>query len=265
MSDLEHERWEGLLPLYAMGAVDGEERDELERHLVDCLSCRRDLLALERDLGTLAEAPGPMEPPPEIRERLLRAVSTRAGEAEASERFSTLRWSSLVGIAAAILLLLAGGLWLQTREAARGLRIERDRLVRELAAAEDRIESLERQQTALVRELQTLRDPSSEHVLLAGLDTAPGASGRTVVSPDGDSARFYAFGLPDLPEEEDYELWLIADGTPVPAGVFDVDARGEAVLDVPSLPALETIEAWAVTVEPAGGGPAPTGTMVLKR
>lgn len=278
MTTRPHSHWEELLPLYALRALDDDAHEDVELHVRSCVACRRELAEIEADLALLAEAPGPETPPPHVRRELLREIEARTPKAAAEVRPAqvpgpTRRSRSTFGgrwmAVAAALLLVAGGLWIvheifQSRDEADVLRAERDRLQRELGTAQARIDALEEQRTALVRELHTLRDPASRHVLLAGLEAAPQASGRTVVSPTGDSARFYAFGLPELPEAQDYELWLIVDGRPVPAGVFDVDERGRADVDVAALPPPDSIEAWAVTVEPAGGVPEPTGSMVLK-
>jgi anti-sigma-K factor RskA len=73
-----------------------------------------------------------------------------------------------------------------------------------------------------------------------------------------------AQGLPPAPEGKVYELWAIAGkGAPVPAGVFAVDAKGAGSLRVPPLQAGEDLDTFAVTLEPAGGVPAPTGSMYL--
>ncbi|MCL6640158.1 MAG: anti-sigma factor, partial [Candidatus Rokubacteria bacterium] len=57
-----------------------------------------------------------------------------------------------------------------------------------------------------------------------------------------------------------YELWTLRGGAPRPAGTFEVGPSGEATVRVaPAGP----VDAFAVTVEPAGGVPAPTGPVVL--
>jgi anti-sigma-K factor RskA len=52
-------------------------------------------------------------------------------------------------------------------------------------------------------------------------------------------------------------------GKPVPAGVFDPDAEGRALFESPELSAIASAENFAVTIEPRGGVPAPTGPIVL--
>lgn len=69
-------------------------------------------------------------------------------------------------------------------------------------------------------------------------------------------------GLPRPPEDRTYQLWGIVGGTPVSAGLFSTDADGEGFLWTASVPA-GSVEQWAVTEEPAGGVPQPTGDMVL--
>ena len=66
-----------------------------------------------------------------------------------------------------------------------------------------------------------------------------------------------------LPSARVYQLWAIAGGQPISAGTFVPDAQGryELVADVPSL--LERPAALAVTVEPQGGVPSPTGPKYL--
>ena len=72
-----------------------------------------------------------------------------------------------------------------------------------------------------------------------------------------------ASDLPPAPPGQAYELWAIAGGTPRPAGVFTVDARGRGRVEVPPLPAGVAVEKFAVTLEPESGVPSPTGPMML--
>ncbi|HEX9942461.1 MAG TPA: anti-sigma factor, partial [Thermoanaerobaculia bacterium] len=109
-----------------------------------------------------------------------------------------------------------------------------------------------------------LAAPGVQSVVLAGLGPATGAAGHTYVNPQTRDALFYAFNLPPLAPEKTYQLWFIAGGKPVSAGTFSVDPRGTGSLRVERVVDAKDIQAWAVTVEPRGGVPQPTGEMVLK-
>lgn len=72
---------------------------------------------------------------------------------------------------------------------------------------------------------------------------------------------FLTMGLPKITKEKAYELWGIAGGKPVAVGTFTVDEHGCGVFAAKNLNGK--FEKFAVTLEPAGGLPAPSGPMVL--
>jgi hypothetical protein len=115
---------------------------------------------------------------------------------------------------------------------------------------------------AQARMLALLQDPSIHVVSLDGLPAAPQARGRLLWKPDGGGV-LITTGLPPTPPDKTYELWAIVGGKPLPAGVFTVDAEGRATAQVPVLEGATPVDLFAVTLEPAGGVPAPTGPMVL--
>jgi anti-sigma-K factor RskA len=72
-----------------------------------------------------------------------------------------------------------------------------------------------------------------------------------------------ASDLPAAPAGKAYELWAIAGGTPRPAGVFQVDAKGVGSLTLTPIAGVAKVDQFAVTLEPAAGVPSPTGAMFL--
>jgi len=95
---------------------------------------------------------------------------------------------------------------------------------------------------------------------LAGVGPAGAARARVYVSPSR-GLLFAAEQLPALPADRAYQLWTIVAGQPVSNGVFELDMNGRAQLLAVAPPGRP--DAFAVTVEPAGGVPSPTGTRVL--
>jgi Anti-sigma-K factor rskA len=175
------------------------------------------------------------------------------------------RWAPLA--AAAVLALVA--VWGLLRQASMGAEIERLRgESRRLAARSEALERLAAQAQAesrrLARTLSIIAAPGVESVRLAGMGTSHSAAGRTYVNVADRKAVFYAFGLPALGPDKTYQLWYLDEQDhPTSAGVFAVDARGKAALVVDQSLPVERIQAWAVTIEPRGGRPQPTGPMAL--
>ncbi|MFL6233650.1 MAG: anti-sigma factor, partial [Thermoanaerobaculia bacterium] len=146
----------------------------------------------------------------------------------------------------------------------RGLEAERDRLKQRVEVLSQEVGRMQADVQRARLALQVIAAPGVQAVSLAGLGPSPGAKGRTYVNPSSRDALFYAFDLPPLPAGKTYELWFIAAGKPVAAGTFDVDPRGTGTVRVERVTDASQIQAWAVTIEPRGGVPQPTGAMVLK-
>jgi anti-sigma-K factor RskA len=256
------DRFFDLLPAYALDALDADERAELERHLeAGCSTCESELRLWRDDVEALAASLAPVEPAQTTRARVLALAAPQPVVEGASRR------SMLAGLAAAagLAALLVGGFMHL------GLRREVASMSQRLGASAERLERLEAELGSTRGELARLRliggiaaSPETRLVALAGLVEPGEAFGQALVDPIGRRAVFYAYGLRPTEEGRTYQLWFIAGGTPVSAGVFQVDSEGRAVLLVENVAPVDQIEAWAVTVEPAGGVPQPTGPMVLK-
>ena len=275
MSSSHDPRFEEMLPAYAIGALDGEDLRALEAHLPGCARCQTLVREWQRDCEALALAAAPLEPAATTRARLLRQIEQQpqepAGESgDALSRPSTLSargagrygwWAAAAALALAV--------WASAEQ--RDLRRQVERLRSENAAVSARLDTVAAELDAARQEVtrlqvaaQILSTPDLRPVVLAGLADAPDAVAHSFVNPGEHRALFKAYKLAPAPAGQTYQLWFIADGTPVSAGVFDVDAQGRAQLVVDAVAPLETIQAWAVTIEPAGGVPQPTGKMVLK-
>ncbi len=111
--------------------------------------------------------------------------------------------------------------------------------------------------------LRLLATPQVRLVRLAGLAPSPGATGQLLWNPAARTGLLLTAGLPAMPRDKIYELWAIAGNEPVPAGLFTVDEAGHALLRLPTLPKTKRFTRFAVTLEPAGGVPKPTGPMLL--
>ncbi len=245
-----------LLPGYALGAVEPDERRAVEGHLeTGCAACAAELRAWGDQVAGLAAALEPVVPAATTRARVLRAARPRRG----GRRL----WSAL----AASLLLVAGlaglarlralGAEVARLEAARGEYRER------LASAQNELARTRAELGRLRLAARIAGSPGGRAVALAGLEAAPRASARALVDPATGRAVMFASGLAPAPAGRTYQLWAIVDGQPASAGVFDVDEHGTATLVVERIAPPERIDNWAVTEEPAGGVPQPTGAMVL--
>ncbi|MGV3517194.1 anti-sigma factor [Luteitalea sp.] len=274
-------RYDALAEL-ALGTLPETERAALEAWLATDPAAQAQLRALRESLGLLAVTAPAVDPPVHLRARVL-AIAGQAppapvlvtpapslpGTTDRTDHGTRTRRATAGGLvpwlAAAAATLVALGLGWQSRQ----LQSEVDRLQADLQATEARLATTEAEvrsnRTRLARvqaESAILAAADLRRVDLAGQKGAPRASGRAFWSR-AQGLVFTAARLPDLPQGRTYQLWVLTAGAPVSAGLFRPDASGgsSAVFDTPV--SLPTPAGLAVSIEPEGGVPAPTGDIVL--
>jgi Anti-sigma-K factor rskA len=107
-----------------------------------------------------------------------------------------------------------------------------------------------------------LRRPDAKVVSLAASDVAKGASAVLLYNPVTQKLWLYSANLPECPTGTAYQLWAI-DQRPVSVGTFHIDAGEMSHLLVKRLPDFDKARKFAVSLEPAGGRPQPTGPIYL--
>jgi len=254
---MNHQELRDLAAMYALGGLDGEERARFEALLrsgdPDATAAlsefEGDLLTLARDT---AEAP-----PPSVKAELMARIAAEARHDAPSAEAPAIRRRRVLWPAVWAAVMAAG-----IAAVAVGVLVS--------ASYETRLAALARESTALRADIERqqqiialLRDPATEMVALSGLEPSPSARARMIWNSQA-GGLLVAAGLPPTPEGKTYQLWAIAGkNAPVPAGVFAVDATGKGSLRVPPLGGMGKVDVFAVTLEPAGGLPAPSGQMYL--
>jgi anti-sigma-K factor RskA len=185
MADDLHE----LSALYALDALDGEERVRFERHLDGCAECRGALEGLQGAAGALAFAVAAPAPPPELRGRILAAARAEGQNVVPLRPRRSVAVSVTAALAVAATAAAVGfGIWAASLH-----------------------HSLSGERSAL----RVLGDPRARHIPLTGL------RGALVVAPSGEAA--LAADLPALPEGKVYEAWVIDANSVQRAGTFTGD------------------------------------------
>lgn len=237
--------------LYALGALEGEDARAFEDALRDNAELRRlvaDLAAVAQAVAGTVPRTGP---PPALREKTLAQVSRGKKIVPLRGSFLWLPWALAACLALTCLLLTQ-------RDARRADQWN------QLAA------QLRAETNDLRKVVQDLRETNHlSHVRVALLNSLLAGSSKSVAVSLWDnqtqSGEFIGHGLKPLAADKDYQLWIIdpKSAAPVDAGVFQVDKDGNARLTFKPRTPVQEAGKFAVTEEPKGGKPAPSGTMVL--
>ena len=223
---------------YVLGALEPQEQDAFAEHLRTCDLCRREVEELRVAAEALPLTAEPVDPPPELRDRIRGIVRAEArwqdddgrrerrGRAAARARRRRAGGLGRVPLAVAACALLALGVAVGLLAGGGG------------------------------------EGQPSERAVQAKVSVA-GASGTLHVSDNGD-AQLVVRGLPAPPPGRVYQVWRKQPGVKVPRptdALFSVSRGGTATVDVPG--GVKGVEQVLVSDEPKRGSRVPTGEVVL--
>jgi anti-sigma-K factor RskA len=259
--------------LYALGALEGEEKQALEAHAEVCADCARKIAEARGRVALLALAAPRVEASPLAKERLMARVRAetvrtegvrpggpvRLPQARGVERetdFTRGRWFGrwwaagltpvAVGLVCATVLL-----W-----------HENERLDRELANQRQSLASLQKELEDSHHAADMLAAPDTVVVPLMPMPGMAKGMGRVTYNAHM-GMLMYDGDLAPAGADKSYQLWLIPmHGAPINAGVFD-SKPGQIEHWMMHLPPGVAPKEFAVTLEPAGGMDHPTGPKVL--
>lgn len=228
-----------LIPAYSLGSLDEAELREVGSHLDQCERCRAELRAYQEVSGQIALSVPQVDPPARVKSALMANVRAELPyKKDYEKRQSWWEWLS-AGLQRLSPALLVASLLLVSLLGASNLLLWQQ-----------------------VRELREETPPLTV-IPLQGTEAAPDATGIIVISLDGEHGTLVVDKLPDLGEEEQYQLWLVRDGQRTSGGVFSVGRQGYGSLYVSSPEPLASYSSFGITIEPEGGSPGPTGARVL--
>ncbi len=258
-----------MLAARALDALEATEARELTEHLGACDECGSELATWRDTAAALAYAAPAAEPSADLRSRILagvRAESAKPKVVPLAKRERP-RWSAAMKVGAlaasiALVAMAAGLVLLWNRY---------NSLRQEFVQVTDRWElaqgELRREREELARRqeaIDLMTSPGATVTALAGTDMATRAHGKFVYDRDTGRALLMAYDLPPAPDGKAYQLWFIAEGKPpMPGRVFNTDSAGRAEMREQLPVEARAASVFAVTLEPSGGVPAPTGAKYL--
>lgn len=229
-----------LLPAYALGSLDKDERLMVAEHVATCSVCAAKLLAYQALAGQLALAAPDASPSPDLKRRLMaRLPASPAKRLSQPSQPWWRQWFNLArrpalawGIASffLILILMASNLLLWQR-------------VNQLEAAG--------------------RSGGMWAIPLTSTGLVPGVAGFVIIGADGQNGAFVVDALPPLDADRQYQLWLIQNGQRSSGAVFSVDEHGYGGGRIRASRNLFEYSGCDVSIEPKGGSSSPTGEKVL--
>jgi hypothetical protein len=267
---MSHDEASESLAAAALDALPADEQAAVLAHAATCPQCGPELEALRQAMAELGNSTPPVRAPASadveqrlkrIRMRLLaRAQADRAPidisvapKSTATRRSSMGTWLALAAAIVIVVLLLNQG---------RSTKADLAQANEKAAAATAALDTAQAKLAQSKREIDALTGSNTEVV---GLNTTGAAEATALMFWDktNNSWAFYAHHVAPLPAGKAYQIWLITPTQKISAGTFT--PASDSSVEVHATYALppNALKGVAVSEEPTGGAPQPTGRIVI--
>lgn len=256
------DRFEELCAGYVLNALEPDERSEFEEMLAAADKEQRELYQKMRSTANnLAFNTNRVEPSEAVKQNLLQVINEDIEE-EQSVYSDNFDWQKFAIAASFALLLVALSLLFYTFNLSSQLETRNEQLDQQ----QQIITELEKEIEQKNEMLAILEAREVDMVVMRGMEASPQGYGKVIWDPEQQKALLQVSNLPPVPADKEYQLWIIKNNEPISAGLFAVnDPKRDAFFKIEQMePAGEqATNAFAVTLEPKGGMPKPTGDMYL--
>lgn len=197
---------------HLLGTLDEPADVEVRRHIRGCSGCRRDMAALAEGMSTFARAAHELEPPEELKERVLSVLRGDWAEGDAPTPVARrlvpwLAW-------AAVVVLLAGsatwGLWSNSRAARyEAAAAKYETLLASLGGENVRVATLASQGSQQLEGSAVVYDSKVEQSWVLVLIRAPGLEGRATVTLSTREGRTIRMHAMEFSAGGEASSWLV--------------------------------------------------------
>ncbi len=269
----------GLLELYVTGAATQQESLQVEQWADQYPEVKKELEDLQDVMENYAMAQA-VQPDEELKEKILAKlkpagsvkekifsriqtkdpvlVTDTGNEREAEKIFSIpsyFKWA-----VAASIILLVGSLvfnyifYTRYRNASN-----------ELLTAQQQMDRQQQLASSMDTAIKVMTDKYAVPVLLNGTEKSPDALAKIFWMKNTGDVYVDPTNLPQAPSGMQYQLWAIVDGKPEDAGMIalTIDTK-KGTYHLQRMKSFGKVQAFAITMEKAGGNPTPKGDMIVQ-
>lgn len=274
---------EELISIYALGALEGEELEEVEKLLTSGNPEAHELLEKYQNVASqLSYSSRGRMPDPDLRSKVFKEIlgskvhSITEAKPPFWKRFQLVGFSLGAAVAAMLILVLfSSGQFIDQRLGATRTRIaDLEKVVNQqrltiasfkdtLAEKELELGELEENYARLDELSEFLEEPGVRLIQLANLHTDQDAGSGVLYDTDDNRAMFYCLDLEHPPEGKTYQLWVRSDGEHKSVGIIELDNRGSGIIKVGSVSDFGDIQGYLVTIEPIGGATKPSDKLIF--
>ncbi|PZF75000.1 anti-sigma factor [Taibaiella soli] len=266
----------GILEAYVLGALTEEERRDVEAKVTAHPELAVELEAIENAMQHFVEEHA-IAPPAHLQNQIWEAIEAAQPAAASTSNTETPtepKGADVYTIAhqsprqlhpwrwlwAAAVIVLTGSLLFNFY-----LMNERNALREEQVAMRQEMDTMKQQHEALAATMQQyshekemMADPSMKSVVMHTMQEGHPMVATVYWSPNKGEGYVSIQKLPAPPTGMQYQLWVMKDNKPVDMGMISNDVVAKSGMEKVQKPMTGTAQAFAITLEKAGGSPTPS-------
>ena len=233
----------GLLDKYLIGATTVSETNKVEAYIAKYQDIKEEYEILQVQLE-LAARYNAINPPSHTLDAIVKAIDSQA-VVQLHTRHKIPFWYS---IAASITALIFAGSSYMFYNQNKSLLDENNTIADEVFDLRSDIENNNDKLDKVMRQLMKLNNPETQKYILRGNERAKDLKTVAYINPIDKSSLIDVVSLPELSEEQCYQMWAKLQDKMVNLGILDVNDR-----KLKSVPYIENALSLSITIEPKGG------------
>ena len=240
----------GILESYVLGGLSQAESLEVEDMIKKYPEVKKEISLLEEDLYKYAQSIA-VEPSSAAKDRLLNAIDDNTQNSVTIPMYTSYyKYAIAASLTSLIISLSAAvyfwGKWQDAENKVLALEQQGSKLVQEFNFTKNNL-------TKANDYLSLVGDTNTAFISLKGLEISPSSGAKVLWNKNTGEVFIDVKSLPAAPEGMQYQLWALADGKPVDAGVFETTG----LYQLQKVKSIDNAQAFAVTLEKRGGSPVP--------
>lgn len=256
----------GILESYALGLCNATEAADVERMCALHPEIKAELEDIQSSLGGYAQAHA-VNPPESVKASIFNKIN-ELEKAEnnikpkeetkiipltpSSSNQNTYKYFAAASVALLGLSVIGNivfyGKWKQANEQIIALNSEKNVLADGLKTNTVRLNNMQ-------QSMAVMSNPDISRVMMKGVEKSPESLAVIYWNKQSKEVYVEVKKLPKLEDGKQYQLWAIVDGKPVDAGMLPLNESDSTMIKMKD---FESAQAFAITIEKAGGSPSPT-------
>jgi len=236
----------GLLEKYLLGNTTSAETEQVESYISRYPEVQHAYNTMQFNLEVVAKA-NAVEAPQDILNNILNELDDDKPVVKLNPKGNRLKWYKYTVAASVAALVFAGTSYIfytQNQKLAR----ENQVVVDELFDLRGDIEKNNEMLDSVMRQLLKLNNPETEKYIIKGNERAKDLKTVAYINAKEKTSMIDVVSLPELPEEQCYQIWAELQGKMVSLGILSETDR-----KLKNIPYLENARGLNITIEPKGG------------